>query len=72
MKKVCSSHLTAGMLSQNFSETVKSFIVNNKKAYHVINTIKSTPSLQESVHLWSSYNVEIARVPNIFHKFKLR
>ena len=51
MKKVCSSHLTAGMLSQNFSETVKSFIVNNKKAYHVINTIKSTLSLQESVHL---------------------
>ena len=29
LKKVCCGHLAAGVLSQNFSETVKSFIVNN-------------------------------------------
>ena len=43
MKKVCRGHLTAGVLSQNFSETVKSFIVNNE-VYHFMNTIKGTPA----------------------------
>ena len=43
MKKVCSGHLTAGVLSQNFSEKVKSFIVNNE-AYHFMNIIKGTPA----------------------------
>ena len=43
MKKVCSGHLTAGVLSQNFSETVKSFIANNE-AYHFMNTIKGIPA----------------------------
>ena len=41
MKKVCSGHLTTGVLSQNFSETVNLFIVNNE-AYHFMNTIKGT------------------------------
>ena len=39
MKKVCSGHLTAGVLSQKISEKVKSFIVNNE-AYHFMNTLK--------------------------------
>ena len=43
MKKVCSGHLTPGVLSQNFSETVKSFIVNNEE-HHFMNTIKDTPA----------------------------
>ena len=43
MKKVCSGHLTPDVLSQNFSETVKSFIVNNE-AHHFMNTIKDTPA----------------------------
>ena len=41
IKKVYSCHLTAGMLSQNFNETVKSFITNDK-AYQFMSTIKGT------------------------------
>ena len=41
LKKICSGHLTAGVLYQNFSERVKSFIVNSE-AYDFINTIKGT------------------------------
>ena len=43
MKKVCSGNLTAGLLSQNFSESVKSFIVKDE-AYHFMSTIKDTPA----------------------------
>ena len=43
MKKVCSGNLTAGLLSQNFSESVKSFIVKDE-AYHFMSTIKGTPA----------------------------
>ena len=43
MEKVCGGHVTAGMLSQNFSETVRTFIANDK-AYQFMNTIKGTPS----------------------------
>ena len=43
MKKVCSGHLTAGVLSQNFSEIFKLFMANNE-AYHFMNTIKGTPA----------------------------
>ena len=42
MNKVCGGHLTAGMLPQNFSEIVKSFITNDE-AYHFMNTIKGNP-----------------------------
>lgn len=40
--KVCCGHLTAAVLSQNFSKTVKSFIVNGM-AYHFMSIIKGTP-----------------------------
>ena len=43
MKKVFGGHLTADMLSKNFSETVKSFIANGE-ACHFMNTIKGTPT----------------------------
>ena len=42
LKKVCTSRITAGMLSNNFSDTVKYFIANDE-AYHFTNTIKGTP-----------------------------
>ena len=43
LKKVCTGRITAGMLSHNFSDTVKSFITNDE-AYHFMNTIKGTPA----------------------------
>ena len=43
LKKVCTGRITAGMLSHNFSDTVKSFIANDE-AYHFMNTIKGTPA----------------------------
>ena len=40
--KVCCRHLTAAILSQNFSKTVKSFIVSDM-AYHFMSIVKGTP-----------------------------
>ena len=41
-KKVCTNQLTAGMLSSNFSDTVKSFIAKDE-GYNFMNSIKGTP-----------------------------
>ena len=41
LKKVCNGRVTAGMLSHNFSDTVKSFNANDE-AYNFMNTIKGT------------------------------
>ena len=41
MKKVKTGQLTAGMLSRNFKESVKSFVANDE-AYGFMNTIKGT------------------------------
>ena len=43
MRKVSSGQLHAGMLSQNFKETVKQFIANDK-AFSFMSTIKGTPA----------------------------
>ena len=43
IKKVCSGNLTAGVLSQNFSERAESLIVKDE-AYHMMSTIKGTPA----------------------------
>ena len=43
LKKVCPGCITAGMLSHNFSDTVKSFIANDE-AYHFMNSKKGTPA----------------------------
>ena len=43
MKKVQTNNLTAGMLSANFQETVKSFIAKDE-GYNFMNTIKGTPA----------------------------
>ena len=43
MQKVTTNQLTAGMLSRNFKESVKSFVAKDE-AYNFINTIKGTPA----------------------------
>lgn len=43
MQKLCSTNLTAGMLSKNFKEKVKSFVANNE-AYNFMSSIKGTPA----------------------------
>ena len=43
MKKVQTKNLTAGMLSENFESTVKSFIAKDE-GYSFMNTIKGTPA----------------------------
>ena len=43
LKKVSTGRITAGMSSNNFSDTVKSFIANDE-AYHFMKTIKGTPA----------------------------
>ena len=48
IKKVCSGNLTAGVLSQNFSERAESLIVKDE-AYHFMSTIKGTPAYWKDV-----------------------
>ena len=43
MKKVCTNRLTAGMLSNNFSDTVKSFIAKDE-GFNFMNSVKGTPA----------------------------
>ena len=43
MQKVMTNELTAGMLSQNFKDTVKSFVASDE-AYSFMSTIKGTPA----------------------------
>ena len=43
MKKVCTNQLTAGMLSNNFTDTVNSFIANDR-GYGFMSPIKGTPA----------------------------
>ena len=43
MRKVSALSLNAGMLSQNFKETVKQFIANDK-AFAYMNSVKGTPA----------------------------
>ena len=46
MKKVQTKNLTAGMLSENFESTVKSFIAKDE-GYSFMNTIKGTPAYRK-------------------------
>ncbi|XP_066915086.1 uncharacterized protein [Clytia hemisphaerica] len=52
MKKVSASNVTAGMLSQNFKETVKQFIANDK-AFAFMSTVKGTPAY------WKKFQQEV-------------
>ena len=44
MKKMCTNQLTAGMLSNNFCDTVKSFIAKDEGYYSFMSPIKGTPA----------------------------
>ncbi|XP_066910247.1 uncharacterized protein [Clytia hemisphaerica] len=52
MRKVAASNLNAGMLSQNFKETVKQFIANDK-AFAFMSTVKGTPAY------WKKFQQEV-------------
>ena len=43
LRKVCSGRMTAGMLSNNFSETVQALVAKDKP-YRFMNSIKGTPA----------------------------
>ena len=65
MKKVCIGHLAPDVLSQNFSETVKSFIVNNE-AHYFMNTIKDTPAHWKKFLYEVLAKVKQLRLPTFF------
>ena len=52
IKKLCTNQLTAGMLSNNFSDTVKSFIAKNE-GFNFMNSVKGTPAY------WKKFLFEI-------------
>ena len=52
MKKVSGNNLTAGMFSQNFKETIKTFIANDE-AFNFMNAIKGTPTY------WKRFLLEV-------------
>ena len=59
MKKVSGSQLSAGMLSTNFKETVKTFIANDE-AYRFMSSVKGTPAY------WKKFLFEVlAMVKNL-------
>ena len=43
LKKFCGGHVTAGMLSNNFTETIKSFLTKDD-AYQFMGNIKGIPA----------------------------
>ena len=55
MKKVCTTQLTAGMLSNNFSETVKSFIAKDE-GFNFMNSVKGTPAY------WKKFLFEVLAI----------
>ena len=68
MKKAC-GHLSAGVLSQNFWETFKWFI-RNDKGYHFMSTIKGTPAYWKDF-LASSCNGHAPRSSNFLYDINL-
>ena len=52
MQKIKSNNLTAGTLSQNYTETIKSLIVNDE-AFNFMNTLKGTPAY------WKRFQIEV-------------
>ena len=50
MQKVKTNKLTAGMLSQNFKDTVKSFVANDE-AYSFMSTIKVHQHIGKNYYL---------------------
>ena len=52
MQKIKSNNLTAGILSQNYTETIKSLIVNDED-FNFMNTLKGTPAY------WKRFQIEV-------------
>ena len=52
MQKIKSNNLTAGILSQNYTETIKSLIANDE-AFNFMNTLKGTPAY------WKRFQLEV-------------
>ena len=51
MQKIKSNNLTAGILSQNYTKTIKSLIVNDEATF--MNTLKGTPAY------WKRFQIEV-------------
>ena len=66
MQKVKPNNLTAGMLSQNFKETVKSFVANDK-AYSFMSAIKGTPAYWKKFFVSSLSNGKATWFTHIFY-----
>ena len=52
MRKIKSNNLTAGILSQNYAETIKSLIAKDE-AFNFMNTLKGTPAY------WKRFQLEV-------------
>ena len=52
MQKIKSNNLTAGNLSQNYTEIIKSLIANNE-AFNFMNTLKGTPAYWKSLEVFA-------------------
>ena len=52
MQKIKSSNLTAGILSQNYTYTIKSLIAKDE-AFNLMNTLKGTPAY------WKRFQLEV-------------
>ena len=59
MKKMSGNNLTAGMFSQNFKETVKTFIANDE-AFNFMSTMKGTPAY------WKKFLLEVLAIVKQF------
>ena len=65
MKKISGNNLTAGMFSQNFKETVRTFIANDE-AFNFMNAIKGTPAYWKRFLLEVSSHGKTTRSSNFF------
>ena len=50
IKKDCTKQLTAGMLSSNFSDIVKSFIAKDE-SFNFMNSVKGTPAYWKIIYI---------------------
>ena len=64
-QKVCSNQLTAGTLTENFKETVQSFVASNE-AYSFMSTIKGTPAYWKKILFEVLAMVKQLRLPTFF------
>ena len=59
MQKIKSNDLTAGILTQNYTDTIKSLITNDE-AFNFMNTLKGNPAY------WKRFQLEVlARIKQL-------